>query len=109
MSDVNHLNLLDKCKRRYRGERRKNPEMPALVDGAGRVIANGALKVELLCIDGSRPTYVATPVTSWTFKAAPTIRTRSSPTQMEVSPADKARAALNVVLDALAKAEGALR
>jgi hypothetical protein len=78
--------------------------MPALVDGAGRVIANGALKVELLCVDGTRPTYVATPVTSWTFKA-PTVRTRSSPTQTEVTPADRPKAAIDELFNLMADAE----
>lgn len=106
MADVAYTNLTDKCRRHYRGERRKDPNKPPLVAGAGRVIANGSLKVELLCADGTRPTYVATSTMGWTFTAAPTVRKlHALSPKVEASLSDKARAALNTVLDVLAAAE----
>jgi hypothetical protein len=68
MSHVSHLNLLDKGRRHDRSKRLKNPAMSALVPGAGRVIANGALRVELPRVDGSTTVYIAVPRTEWCFE-----------------------------------------
>jgi hypothetical protein len=52
MKSISNLNLLDKARRHYRGERVKDPTLPALVPGGGEVKANGRLLIELTRVDG---------------------------------------------------------
>jgi hypothetical protein len=67
MSQVQHFNLIGNAKRHHRRARRKDPTLPAYVNGAGKVVANGSLTIELPLEDGSTISYSARPATQWRF------------------------------------------
>ena len=76
----------------------KNPAMSALVPGAGRVIANGALRVELPQVDGSTTVYIAIPRTEWCFeREAPSAHAK--PRLNVVAPAPSPSECVKTALD----------
>jgi hypothetical protein len=105
MAHISNVNLLDKARRHYRGERAKDSTLPALVPGGGEVKANGKLRIKLPRIDGLAVTYVAHPVTEWRFSPEPGLEYCSNGKAAEPSPADRAKQALSTLLDLLADAE----
>jgi hypothetical protein len=101
--DVAHFNLLDKARRRYRSDRAKHPHVAALVPGGGEVKANGMLRVVLPLTDGSVVTYIAAPRVEWVlgFESYET----PGRLEMEITESDRAKAALDVLLNVMADAE----
>jgi hypothetical protein len=95
MKQVQHFDLLAKANRHYRRARAKNPSLPALVKGGGRVIANGKLLVELARTDGSIVTLSAIPTTAWNFVEVEGAKHPAAPA--EASPTDRVKAAFDVV------------
>jgi|ERR1700722_2957678 hypothetical protein len=63
------FNPLDKARRHHRMKKGR-----PLVAGAGEVIANGKLKVELKTVDGDTVTYIAIPTMSWRFETDTSLR-----------------------------------
>ena len=104
MKSISNLNLLDKARRHYRGERAKIPTLPALVPGGGEVKANGRLRIVLPLTDGSVITYSAAPCVEWrlTFES----QDYEHPSALkEVTQGDRAHQALDVLLNVLTEAE----
>ena len=71
MAHIPNIDFVAKAKQHYRGERKKDPTLPALVRGGGEVRANGRLCIELPLTDGSTVGYSARPVTEWRFAGSP--------------------------------------
>ena len=103
------FNPVDGAKRHHRLKKGR-----PLVAGAGEVIANGKLKVELETIDGDIVAYIAAPTMTWRFlpdTSAPKVINRVSP----ASPADRVKRAIDTALTELVDLErrasqrGALR
>jgi hypothetical protein len=67
MTQVQHFNLIGNAKRHHRRARLKDPTLPAYVNGAGKVVANGSSTIELPLEDGSTISYSAMPATQWRF------------------------------------------
>jgi hypothetical protein len=105
MKSISNLNLLDKARRHYRGERVKDPTLPALVPGGGEVKANGRLLIELPRVDGLVVTYSAHPVTEWRFSPEPGLKHCGNGKAAEASPSNRAHRALDVLLNVMADAE----
>ena len=109
MAHIQHQ-LPDKARRHYRNERAKDPTLPALVNGGGQVRANGKLCIELPLTDGSTVVYSARPVIEWRFALEPgglkhRVNGDGAAAPTEASPSDRARQALDVLLNVLADAE----
>jgi hypothetical protein len=78
MPHLSSCYLVDKARRAYRRVRAKNPALPPLVNGAGKVLANGKLRVVLPTVDGASVVYAAVAVPVWRFhREAPLTRLRA--------------------------------
>jgi hypothetical protein len=78
MTHIPNCNVIDKARRVYRRARAKNPTLPPLVNGAGKVLANGKLRVVLPTVDGASVVYAAVAVPVWRFhREAPLTRLRA--------------------------------
>ena len=95
------FNPLDKAKRHH-----KTHEGRPLVAGAGKVVANGKLRVELSTVDGGTVAYIAVPTMIWRFKldttARPKVINRVSP---PATLGDRVRRALDAALDEIVTLE----
>ena len=100
MAHIQNLNLLDKAKRHHKRARAKDPTLSAYA-GGGRVVANGLLKVELPLVDGTMITFSARPAVEWRFIQEPGLKNAPA----KLSPSDRAKQALNVLLNVLVDAE----
>jgi hypothetical protein len=78
MVHISACNPVDKGRRAYRRARAKDPALPPLVNGAGKVVAMGdKLYVVLPTISGAPIVYSAVPSTAWRFiRATPVERMR---------------------------------
>ena len=81
---------------------RKHKGRP-LVPGAGKVIANGKLKVELTTIDGETVAYIAKPVMTWRYELDTTVHPKV--VNRVVTPADRVKRALDAALDEIVSLE----
>ena len=89
-----------------RRHHRKHKGRP-LVPGAGKVVANGKLRVELTTIDGEIVAYIAKPVMTWRYEldttaVRPKVVNRAS---APVTPGDLVRRALDAALDEIVTLE----
>ena len=106
MTHIPNTNFLDKARRHYRGERAKDPTLPALVPGGGQIRANGKLCVELERVDGSTVAYSFRPITEWRLTQEPCgLKPHGNGESVETSPSQRVHQALDIVLSALADAE----
>lgn len=67
MNSLPSCNLLDKARRHHRRAMLKDPSLPALVAGGGKVVSNGHLSAALPLVDGTVAVYGATPSIEWQF------------------------------------------
>jgi hypothetical protein len=68
MVHISGCNLLDKARRAYRRARAKDPALPPLIDGSGKVVAMcHKLYAVLFAISGAPIVYSAVPSTAWRF------------------------------------------
>jgi len=103
MNSVAHLNLADKGTRAYRRAMLKDPELPPLVKGAGRVTANGKLRVLLPLVDRTVAVYSAVPRTEWRFHLETRFaRPKAAPAP---SPSELIKRSVDEVLTVLADIE----
>jgi hypothetical protein len=102
MAHIENLNLLDKARRRYRSERAKDSNLPALVSGGGEVKANGKLRIELPLLDGSIVIFIAAPRVEWTLDFG---YFETPGKSKEITQSDRAHYALDVLLNVMADAE----
>jgi hypothetical protein len=95
VSPFNHsFNPVDGARRHHR-KRKGRP----LVAGAGKVIANGKLRVELETVDGDIVTYIASPDMVWRFTPDVTARPRVSRVPAAATIVDKANLDTDALLD----------
>jgi hypothetical protein len=102
MKSVSNFNRLAKARRAYRGERVKNPTLPALVPGGGEVKANGRLLIELPRVDGTTVALTAVPRVEWCFTSE---SAKHHGALKETTQGDRAHYALDVLLNVMADAE----
>ena len=88
-----------------RRHHRKHNGRP-LVAGAGKVVANGKLKVELTTIDGDTVTYIAVPTMTWRYELDTTAHPKVVNRVMApATPGDRVRRALDAALDEIVNLE----
>jgi hypothetical protein len=79
MNSLPSCNLLDKARRHHRRAMLKDPSLPALVAGGGKVVSNGHLSAALPLVDGTVAVYGATPSIEWqSARRPPTVRRASA-------------------------------
>jgi hypothetical protein len=103
MKPLSKFNIGDKVHRHHRRMMTKLG-LAAAVKGAAQVQANGRLLVTLPLVDGTQITYEAHPRSEVYFTEAK-FSPKPSVAVTEVTPADRAHAALNLLLGVLADAE----
>jgi hypothetical protein len=94
------FNPLDKARRHHRMKKGR-----PLVAGAGRVVANGKLRVELRTVDGETVSYIAIPTMSWRFEPDTSVRPKANRVPTPASPADRFKRAIDTALTELADLE----
>jgi hypothetical protein len=107
MERISNFNIGDKVARHHRRVMAKRG-LAAAVKGAAQVRANGRLLVTLPLIDGGTATYEAHPCTTWRFDEVAN-GLKHPATSTEVTPADRAHQALNVLLAIVGDAESRVR
>jgi hypothetical protein len=106
MKDYRTLNILDKARRHHRWAMRKDPTLAPLVDGGGKVLANGSLKVALPLVDGTTVVYGAAPVTEWYFhREAKAPRRNGHTTVKPLTPAALIQRGVDMALSGLVEVE----
>jgi hypothetical protein len=86
------FNQVDGAKRHHRLKKGR-----PLVAGAGKVIANGKLRVELPTVDGDTISYLAIPTMTWRFKPD------TSAPKVAKLPAEKRKEKVEALAEALVK------
>jgi hypothetical protein len=113
MVQIHCLSLVAKARRHHKQMRAKDPSLPALVPGAGKILPGGALRVALPTVGGGTFVYSAVAVPTWRFHpGAPLARSKAhgngngdGAPAAEVSPAERVRRALDEALTVLAAIE----
>jgi hypothetical protein len=126
-----HGNPLDGAKRAYKHELVKNPDLPRLVPGGGKVVAAGAKLYAILpTVDGGSAAIALVSTTCWSYRRTAMPRLNGdgaghnghngnghngagngnghgngAEATIVVGPAERVQAAMGVILDTLARVE----
>jgi hypothetical protein len=105
-SVAHHLNLVHMAKRHHKRAMLKEPSLPAPVNGGGKVLANGSLKVAVPLVDGTTAIYGAVPVTEWYFhREAQAPRRNGHATVKPLTPAALIQRGVEMALSGLVEVE----
>jgi hypothetical protein len=100
MVKYQNLGVLRKGRRHHKHEMAKNPSLPALIAGSGRISVTG--QVEFLTVDGSVVSYKMSPEICLRFARVPTLSPagiKAAAVQPAATPADQAKPHFDALLD----------